>query len=165
VVGDSAGANLMAVTCRRLRDAGAPQPQLQALLYPATDAAMDTTSYAELATADYGLTMEAMALSWRMYLDGHDAADPDASPLRAADLSGLAPALVLTCEYDPLRDEGERYAQRLVEAGVPVRVIRCAGMMHGFLRWRGAIDAAHGALEEVCEALREALEVAAPAPG
>lgn len=163
LAGDSAGANLMAVVARRLRDAGEPQPRLQALVYPATDASMESDSYRELAEG-YGLTAEAMARSWRLYLQGRAPTDPDASPLYAADLSGLAPAFVLTCQYDVLRDEGERYAERLREAGVPATVRRWDGQAHGFLRWRGAIDAAHDALEEVCGALRVALAEPAAAP-
>jgi acetyl esterase len=163
VVGDSAGGNLMAVTARRLRDEGGPDLRLQALLYPATDATMACASYREL-DGDYGLTAEAMTRSWRMYLDGNDPADPDASPLHAQDLSGLPPALVLTCEYDLLRDEGERYAERLREAGVTATSIRWPGQAHGFVRWRGAIDAAHDALEEVCQALSSALAEPAPSP-
>ena len=163
VVGDSAGGNLMAVVCRRLRDAAGPAPRLQALIYPATDAAMDTDSYRELADGP-GLTTEAMRRSWRLYLGGRDPADPDASPLRADDLSGLPPALILTCEYDVLRDDGLRYAERLREAGVPVQVLHKPGLTHGFVRWRGAIDAAHEALAEVCDGLRAALEGPAPAP-
>lgn len=163
VAGDSAGGNLMAVVCRRLRDDGGPLPRLQALMYPATDATMDSDSYREFADGP-GLTAEAMDRSWRLYLDGRDPADPDASPLHADDLSGLPPALILTCEYDVLRDDGARYAERLREAGVPVRLIHEPGLTHGFVRWRGAIDAAHEALAEVCEGLREALTGPAPAP-
>ena len=163
VAGDSAGANLMTVVARRLRDSGGPELRLQALLYPATDAGMDTASYRELSDG-YGLAAAEMARCWRLYLDGHDPGDPDASPLRAPDLAGLPPAFVLTCEYDPLRDEGEAYAERLREAGVPVLVTRYEGLQHGFVRWRGAIDAAHRALDEVCDALRVALEAPAPRP-
>jgi acetyl esterase len=163
LAGDSAGGNLMAVAARRLRDDDGPELRLQALLYPATDATMACPSYLEL-DGDYGLSADAMRRSWHMYLDGHDPSDPDASPLHAEDLSGLPPALVLTCEYDPLRDEGERYAERLREAGVPATLIRWPGQAHGFVRWRGAIDAAHVALDEVCQALSTALAEPAPAP-
>lgn len=156
VAGDSAGGTLAGAIALRARDRGRPEVALQVLLYPATDAAMDTASYRELAEGR-GLTGDAMELSWRLYLDGHPGDDPAASPLRAASFAGVAPALVLTCEYDLLRDEGEQYAQRLRAAGVPVSEIRVEGMIHGFLRWRGVIDAAQGRLAEVCEGVRSAL--------
>jgi acetyl esterase len=157
VVGDSAGGNLAAVLTRRARDAGGPPVRLQALAYPVLDAAMDTPSFAVYG-AGYGLDREDMETFWRMYLgeDG-DPADPEASPLRSASLEGLAPAFVLTAECDPLRDEGERYAQRLAAAGgAGVRVCH-RGMPHGFLRWRARTGAAVRALEELSEAVRVAL--------
>ena len=156
-VGDSAGANLVAVAGRRAHQDGGPELRLQVLAYPALDAAMDTDSYRDLA-ADYGLTREAMERSWRMYADGHDPTDPELSPLRAEDLSGAPPSLIIACEYDPLRDEGERYGERLREAGVQARVIRYPGVAHGFLRWRGSVKAAGRALDEICDALRMALD-------
>jgi acetyl esterase len=157
IAGDSAGGTLAAGLALRAGAAGGPPVALQVLLYPATDAAMDTPSYRELSDG-WGLTREAMERSWRMYLDGHPAEDPAASPLRAEDLGAAPPALVLTCEYDLLRDDGQRYAERLREAGVPVREMQVEGMIHGYLRWRGVIDAAQGHLAEVCDAIRQALE-------
>jgi acetyl esterase len=156
VAGDSAGGNLAAVLARRARDGGGPPLRLQALVYPALDAAMDSPSFAAYG-AGFGLDREDMETFWRMYLgaDG-DPADREASPLRTADLADLAPAFVLTAECDPLRDEGERYAERLTAAGSrSVRVCH-RGMPHGFLRWRGRTGAAVRALEELSEALRVA---------
>ncbi len=158
VAGDSAGANLAAVLARRDRDAGGTPPlALQVLVYPITDAAMDTSSYTENGEGLY-LTRADMEWYWGHYMGGADPLDPDASPLRAADLSGLPPALVLTAEYDPLRDEGEAYAERLRAAGVPVECRRRAGMVHGFLRWGGAVDEASTTLDEIGARIREALE-------
>jgi acetyl esterase len=158
VAGDSAGGNLATVIARRDRDAGGTPPLiLQVLVYPITDGAMDTPSYTANAEG-YHLTRAGMGWYWGHYLAGADPLHPDASPLRAADLGGLPPALVLTAEYDPLRDEGEAYADRLRAAGVPVDCRRRAGMVHGFLRWAGAVDDASATLDEIGAAIREALE-------
>lgn len=157
VAGDSAGGNLAAVVARRARDQGGPRLAFQLLVYPVTDAAMETRSYHDHADGYY-LTADLMRWYWDHYLGGDQAgADPDASPLRAGDLAGLPPALVVTAEYDPLRDEGEAYAARLAEAGVPAVASRYGGMVHGFFRWRGAIDAATPAMAEAAGALRAAL--------
>jgi acetyl esterase len=156
VAGDSAGGNLATVIARRDRDAGGTPPlALQVLVYPITDGAMDTPSYTENAE---GLTRAGMGWYWAHYLAGADPLHPDASPLRAPDLGGLPPALVLTAEYDPLRDEGEAYADRLRAAGVPVDCRRRDGMVHGFLRWAGAVDGASATLDEIGAAIRDALE-------
>jgi len=104
------------------------------------------------------LTREAMQWYWDHYLTGpEDATNPYAAPLRASDLGGLPPALVITAEYDPLRDEGEEYARRLQDAGVPTALTRYNGMIHGFFgRW-GAIDRSLDAIRESCDALKKAL--------
>jgi acetyl esterase len=155
VGGDSAGGNLAAVLARRARDEGIPVA-LQLLVYPVTDAAMDTASYQENATG-YWLTRAGMEWFWGQYApDGDDRFHPDASPLRAGDLRGVAPALVITAEYDPLRDEGEAYAARLSEAGVPVTMRRYDGMVHGFFRLPAMIDRSEDALREASNALRDA---------
>ena len=156
VAGDSAGANLAAVVARRARDRGDPRIALQLLVYPVIDAAMDTPSYTESADG-YHLEREGMRWFWYHYLAGADPADPDASPLRAEDVRGVAPALVITVEHDPLRDEGEAYAQRLEDAGVDVTLRRYDGLTHGVLRWRADVDAAHTMLDHSAAAIRSAL--------
>jgi acetyl esterase len=132
VAGDSAGGNLATVTALRVRDEGGPGIAAQVLVYPITDHDFDTPSY-RLHETGYSLTRAGMMWFWEQYLARPEDADhPWASPLRTVDLTGLPPALVLTAEHDPLRDEGERYADRLREAGVPVRSVRFDGMVHGF---------------------------------
>ena len=117
----------------------------------------DTPSYRENASG-FHLTRGDMVWSWRQYLARErDGYTPLASPLREGDLRGLPPAMVLTAEYDPLRDEGEVYAQRLAEAGVAVAVKRYDGMIHGFIRRPHQLDQARIALDEVATALRARL--------
>jgi acetyl esterase len=154
VGGDSAGGNLAAVVALRARDEGLPL-SLQLLVYPVVDANLETDSYVENAEG-YWLTRQGMAWFWDQYLPDGDRFHPDASPLRAADVSGVAPALVITAEYDPLRDEGEAYASRLREAGVPVTLSRYDGLIHGFFRVPAMIDRANDALQEAASALRQA---------
>jgi len=132
VGGDSAGGNLAAIMAQRSRDRGGPPIAFQALVYPVTDADLDNGSY----TAEENqlmLSRESMVWFWDHYLpDAERRSEPDASPLRAADFTGLPPAIVITAEYDVLRDEGEAYADRLQEAGVAVERVRVPGQMHGF---------------------------------
>jgi acetyl esterase len=156
VTGDSAGGNLAAVTARRLRDEGGPPLRFQALVYPVCDAGLNTPSYREFADG-HGLTALGMRRYWDLYLDGASGVTPDASPLRATDLAGLPPALVLTAEADVLRDEGEAYAEALREAGVPVTLSRYDGAVHGFWRWLAASELSRRAVGEVGAALRAAL--------
>jgi acetyl esterase len=153
VAGDSAGANLAAVVARRLRG----ELKLQLLVYPVTDAGLNTPSYREFAEG-YGLTAAGMKRFWELYLDGSDGMDPDASPLRDPDLAGVAPAYVLTAERDVLRDEGEAYAAALERAGVPVTLVRTAGTIHGFWRWQGASAAARDAVRRAGAAIRAAMD-------
>jgi acetyl esterase len=161
VAGDSAGGGLAAALARRARDRGGPRLALQLLVYPALDSAMDTPSYEEFGDGEYGLGRAEMEQAWRLYLGRPpgeaDLAHGELCPARAPDLEGLAPALVLTAELDPLRDEGERYAERLYRAGVPTRLIRYHGLPHGFLRWRAGVSGARRALDEAAEGLRHAL--------
>ena len=117
VGGTSAGANLAAVVPLMARDRGHPSLAYQVLVYPITDGSMDTSSYRENAEG-YFLTAGAMAWFWKHYInDDRDRSHPYAAPLNAADLSGLPPALVITAEYDPLRDEGEAYARENARGG------------------------------------------------
>jgi acetyl esterase len=132
VGGDSAGGNLATVVAIMARDRGGPKLGFQLLVYPVTDYGFDTASYTENAEG-YLLTKNSMVWFWGHYLESPDhGRDPLSSPLKAEDLSGLPPALVLTAEYDPLRDEGEAYARRLQEAGVAVETKRYDGQIHGF---------------------------------
>jgi acetyl esterase len=156
LMGDSAGGTLAAVTAIRLRDEGGPKPAAQILLYPVTDYhTPGTPSYAQRGEG-FGLTRDAMKWFWGHYLqEASHAAHPHASPLHADDLAGLPPAYVVTAEYDPLRDEGERFAQRLTQAGVPTTLIRYADMNHGFMSWVGIIDRSGEALDAACAWLRK----------
>ncbi|WP_256098503.1 alpha/beta hydrolase [Streptomyces agglomeratus] len=153
VAGDSAGGTLAAVVALAAKERGGPAPALQVLVYPATDAGQDTGSYRANAT---GYFMEAAALRWfwEQYLgpDG-DEAHPYASPLRAADLSGLPPAHLVTAGCDSLCDEGRAYAERLRAAGVPVSERHYPGMFHGFFAFPGLLADARDALSGVAEAV------------
>ncbi|MEO3829756.1 alpha/beta hydrolase [Actinomadura sp. B10D3] len=159
VAGDSAGGNLAAAACLRARDEGGPALAFQALIYPATDAACATPSYDAFGTG-YGLRRDTMTWYWNHYLGGADGDDPYASPLRALDLGGLPPAFVATAEYDPVRDDGELYAARLAEAGVPVVRDRYDGMIHAFLLMDGVLDRTAALIEETA---REAARHLSPA--
>lgn len=155
--GDSAGGNLTAVVAQLAHDRKGPPLRFQLLVYPATDARYDTPSYYENATG-YFLEAEGMRWFYDHYLrDDADRSDPRASPLRAAHLRGLPPALVITAEFDPLRDEGEAYATRLREAGTPVTLTRYDGMIHGFFALGPLLDQGKQAIAEAATALRAAL--------
>jgi acetyl esterase len=156
VGGDSAGGNLAAVVAQMARDRGGPALCYQLLVYPVTDHHYDTPSYRDNADG-YLLTKDAMVWFWNHYLRGAaDGSHPMASPLRAASLSGLPPALVLTAEFDPLRDEGEAYAARLREAGVAVTLRRYQGMIHGFFSLGAVLDRGKQAIQDAGAALRAA---------
>ncbi|UCE85542.1 MAG: alpha/beta hydrolase [Deltaproteobacteria bacterium] len=160
VGGDSAGGNLAAVVAQLARERGQPALLHQLLIYPVTNHGFDTASYTENAEG-YLLERETMQWFWNHYLaDASDGAHPKASPLRAADLSGLPPATVLTAEYDPLRDEGEAYAERLREAGVATVHTRYRGMIHGFFAMTDMLDGAKAALEQASGELRRAFKSA-----
>jgi acetyl esterase len=153
--GDSAGGNLTAVTALRARDQGTPPLRFQLLIYPVTDHGFDTASYRDNAEG-YLLTHGDMVWFWNHYLGDGDGAEPYASPLRATDLRGLPPALVITAGFDPLRDEGEAYAKRMQDAGVPVTLTRYDGMIHGFFGMGAQLDKAKAAVDEAARALRAA---------
>jgi acetyl esterase len=142
VGGMSAGGNLAAVVALMARDRASPPLACQILIVPALNYAFDTKSYFENGEG-YVLTRDAMRWFWDHYLPTPaDGANPYASPLRAPDLRGLPPALILTAEYDPLRDEGLAYAERLREAGVAA-VHRCYdGMLHMVLGPQAVVDIA-----------------------
>jgi acetyl esterase len=156
VAGDSAGGNLAAVVALGARDRGGPAVGFQLLVYPITDHGMDTASYRDNADGYY-LTAAGMRWYWDHYLGGADGGAPDASPLRAAFFADLPPALVITADHDPLRDEGEAYGARLRAAGVPAAVSRYPGVVHGFFRWRAVTPAAEAAMQEAAAAVRAAL--------
>ena len=159
VSGDSAGGNLAAVVAQIARDRGKPAIQFQLLIYPATDAACDTPSYSENAEG-YFLTKAAMQWFWNHYLPKDvDRCHPHVSPLRADNFADLPPALVITAEFDPLRDEGELYAQRMQAAGTPVQLIRYNGMIHGFFAMGGLIDQGRMAVQQAAAALRAAFKM------
>jgi acetyl esterase len=156
VGGDSAGGNLAAVVARLARDRGGPALIYQLLIYPVTDLRMGSASYVENAEGPL-LTKAAMAWFIDHYAGtGADRIDPLASPLLAPDLVGLPPAFVLTAECDPLRDEGEAYGKRLMEAGVPAEVKRYAGMPHGFFSFGAAFDGSKEAIADALDRLRVA---------
>jgi len=149
VGGDSAGGNLATVIALRCRDAGGPALAAQVLIYPVTDVStFETGSHRELAEG-YFLTRAAMEWFTGHYLASADhKRHPEVSPLLAPNLSGLPPALIITAEFDPLRDEGEAYARRIQQAGVPVTVTRYPGMIHGFVSMRGVLSGGRQAIQE-----------------
>ena len=151
VAGDSAGGNLAAVTALRVRDEGGPKLIGQLLIYPVTDYhTPGTPSMAENADG-YGLTRKGMEWFWNHYLTGpSEAANPHACPMRAASLRGLPPALVITAEYDPLRDEAEYYGERLRKEGVQTEITRWDGMNHGFFFFVGIVDKSGVAMDQAC---------------
>jgi len=157
VMGDSAGANLAAVAAMDQRDA--PHLVAQVLVYPMIDATCSLASHREFATG-YGPGTEDMKRGWCEYLsDTVDPRTPRASPLFATDLRRLPPALVLTAEYDTLRDEGEAYAQNLAAAGVPTMHRRYAGAIHGFFTMQRILRVAREALDDAASFLREHLGI------
>jgi len=156
VGGDSAGGNLTAVITQMARDQHGPRLVFQLLIYPGAAFAAQTPSKKENAEG-YFLTLDDMNWFEGHYLSSKaDRLNPMASPLLAKDMSNLPPALVLTAEYDPLRDEGEQYGQRLREAGVPVIMRRYNGLVHGFFNMVLIVDEAKRALDETSQTLREA---------
>ena len=165
VAGDSAGGNLSAVTALRIRDEGGPKLGGQLLIYPGLGhPASPTPSYIENAEG-YGMTREAATWFYEQYLPGESqASHPHAAPLYAPDLGGLPPALVVTAEYDVLRDEGELYVERLRAAGVPALLSCYAGMHHRFAEMIGILHQAEQARDEMCAWLRETLAGPSTAP-
>jgi len=158
-MGDSAGGNLATVAAR-LHNQGQPRRRvdLQVLAYPVTDHDFDTASYIEFAEGNL-LTRNDMKWFWEHYLpDVSRRSHPDASPLRAHDLSASPPALVLTAGRDPLRDEGEAYGEKLRQAGIEAKVVRCEGLLHGFLAMINYAPSAGRAFDRIVAAIGQAAE-------
>ena len=163
IAGDSAGGNLAAVVALMARDRGGPAIMQQTLIYPVIDFNFETTSYRDNAEG-YLLSTKSMQWFWGHYLASEaDGGNPYASPLRAQTLAGLPPALVISAEYDPLRDEDEAYAKRLRAAGVDVTYTRYDGQIHGFFQMYLLFDDSKAAMRQVCDMLRAAF-TSAPAP-
>lgn len=163
VGGDSAGGCLAAVCCQQARALGLPQPALQLLIYPVTDVTSQLPSRRLFARGFY---LEKDSIDWftRHYLpDPSTHREPRASPLLADDVADLAPAVVLTAGFDALRDEGQRYADRLREAGVPVTYECAATLPHGFWSMGGVVDEARRWVTRISELTGERLR-AAPSP-
>ena len=161
VGGDSAGGNLAAAVSMMARDRSGPAIGFQLLVYPVTDRNFSTVSYRENGEA-YSLTRDGMIWFWDHYLAKNaDANNSYASPLKAQRLKDLPAALVITAEYDPLRDEGEAYAARLRAAGIPTTCTRYDGMIHGFFGMSAAVDKGKQAIEEASAALQATFSVPA----
>jgi acetyl esterase len=156
VCGDSAGGNLAAAVALMARDRNGPRLSLQILAYPVIDASCDTGSHRRFGD-ELNLTSAEVRWCWRQYLPpGDDGSHPYASPIRAASLAGLPPALVIGPEYDPLVDEGKAYADALAAAGVPTTYAHFPGMIHSLLAYSAALPPAEQAFAQIAEALREA---------
>ena len=159
VGGDSAGGNIATAVAMRARDEKGPTLCLQLLVYPVTNHDFSTPSYAANGNG-YLLTTDMMKWFWDHYLrSDSDGQNPLASPLKATDLSNLPPALVITAEFDPLRDEGEAYAAALRDAGVAVTHTRYPGMIHAFWQMLAVFEAASTAADQAAEELRKAFIV------
>jgi acetyl esterase len=156
--GDSMGGNFAAVIAQDLKRTGEPQPVLQLLIYPCTDIASESPSMTDYADA-FPLDRSAMDWFTGHYLGPRDSpADPRLSPLRAGDLTGLAPAVIATAGYDPLRDQGEAYARALQDAGVKIAYRSYDSLTHGFAGFTGAVPAADLACREIAGLVRAALQ-------
>lgn len=164
VAGDSAGGNLAAVVSLMARERGGPAITAQALIYPVTNFDFTTDSYRDNG-AGYLLPETTMRWFWNHYLRGaSDGSHEYASPLRAKDCTGLPQALVITAQYDVLRDEGEAYARRLKDAGVNTLLHCYDGMPHNFFAMSGILPQGRAAIDEVAAFLRRTLQPIAPSP-
>jgi len=154
--GDSAGGNLAAVCAIRARDRGGPEVAQQVLVYPVTDHDLSRPSCAQYGSGpDTFLTTAEMAWFWNHYFpDPTERGNPEVSPLRESDLSGLPPAILLTAEYDPLRDEGLEYADRLRDAGVSVTHHHYDDMIHAFFSLVNLLERGNEAVAQVGSEIR-----------
>ena len=152
VAGDSAGGNLAIATCLRAKEDGWKGITQQLLFYPVCDSRMDAPSHALYAQMPI-LTREAMAAMWRHYHPSAPA-HPLASIMQYPDVAGLPPAVLVTAELDILRDEGEGFAKRLKQVGVPVSTMRAEGMLHGFANFSTLVPTVARLLEAACSRLR-----------
>lgn len=152
VAGDSAGGNLAIATCLRAKEDGWKGITQQLLFYPVCDSRMDAPSHALYAQMPI-LTREAMAAMWRHYHPSAPA-HPLASIMQYPDVAGLPPAVLVTAELDILRDEGEDFAKRLKQVGVPVSTMRAEGMLHGFANFSTLVPAVARLLEAACSRLQ-----------
>ncbi len=158
VAGESAGGNLATVSCLMARDNGGQMPIAQLLVYPVTDAGMNTPSYRENANAK-PLNAAMMKWFWNLYLENaSQGREAYASPMMAQSLQGLPPAIVITAENDPLRDEGEAYAKRLADEGVSVDFKRFDGVTHEFFGLAGAVSKAKEALKLATDGLKKVFD-------
>lgn len=158
VAGDSAGGNLATVCAMLARDQGGPKIALQIMMYPVCDCDMETESYKAFGSG-YVLTAPDMSWFYDHYLQGNKQkrADPLVSPLRARELKGLPPALIMTAEYDVLRDEAETYGKRLAAAGVKVWIKRYQGVTHGFVRMQNLLDISRRSMRDIAEIMAVAV--------
>ena len=160
VAGSSAGGNLAAAVALRARDEGGPRLAHQSLICPVVDTDLERRSYIENGEG-YGLNYDTMVYFLQCYVrDEADASNPYVAPMAADDLSRLPPAFVLTCEYDPLRDEGEAYAERLRQAGVPVKASRYDGQVHALFNAGVPFTRTWDAIDEAATELRKAFGAA-----
>ena len=159
VGGDSAGGNLAAVISLMARDRSGPRIRHQMLIYPVTDCSMDTPSYQEFTADGFVLSKLDMEWFWNYYIpNAKDRENPYASPARARDLKTLPPAHIITASHDPLRDEGEAFAELLKKAGNKVKVKRYEGVVHGFVSLQVVIDQGKTATRELAEELKASLK-------
>ena len=157
VGGDSAGGNLAAVVSLMARDKQGPKIGFQLLVYPVTEMNFNTKSYIDNAEG-YQLSRDGMIWYWDHYLEDKEAANnPYAAPMKAESLQNLPPALIITAEYDPLRDEGKAYAERLKAEGVTTQYTMYSGMIHGFFGMASVVDKGRAAVKESADAMRKAL--------
>ena len=157
VIGESAGGNLSAVVCLKARAEGGPKINFQCLLYPVTDCDMSRASYQENGEG-YILETKTMQWFWDTYCpDPSQREEPFASPLRAGDLSNLPPALIVTAEFDPLRDEGEAYGEALNAAGTEATVVRYDGLVHDFMATAPLFECSRQGLQATVSAIRQHL--------